>query len=117
MTQYVGSCHCGTIKYSFNADITQVVECNCSLCRRRGFLWHFTLPDQVALTLPEGAYTTYLFNKHTVKHYFCNTCGCAPFSAGKAPSGADAVAINLRCLDEALDLSDIKRIAFDGDAI
>ena len=40
--QYQGSCHCGRIAFTVQAEapISDVLDCNCSLCRRRGgLLW------------------------------------------------------------------------------
>ena len=38
--QYEGSCHCGGIVFTVEGRIDQVVDCNCSMCRRRGgLLW------------------------------------------------------------------------------
>ena len=40
--QYEGSCHCGQIAFVVEAaePITDALDCNCSLCRRRGgLLW------------------------------------------------------------------------------
>lgn len=38
---YRGSCHCGTIAYEVEGDLDQVIQCNCSLCSRRGWLLWF----------------------------------------------------------------------------
>jgi hypothetical protein len=40
-------------------------------------------------------------------------CGCAPFAFGKDRSGADTVAINVRCLPE-LDPDKLEIRKFDG---
>ena len=39
--------------------------------------------------------------------------GSAPFAFGKDPSGADTVAVNVRCLPE-LDRSKLEVMPFDG---
>jgi hypothetical protein len=62
---------------------------------------------------PESSLATYTFNKHVINHHFCSTCGCAPFGFGVGPSGAPTVAVNVRCL-EGVELSNLKRIPFDG---
>ncbi len=35
---YEGSCHCGNIAFEVDGEFKQGVDCNCSLCRRRGGL-------------------------------------------------------------------------------
>ena len=110
-----GSCHCGAVKFTAQGEIDQVIECNCSHCRKKGYLLTFMPKAQTHLTLPEGAYSIYTFNKHVVQHNFCKTCGCAQFGISKGHDGVtETVAINLRCLDVPLDLSTVNVIAYDG---
>jgi hypothetical protein len=37
------SCHCGDICFEIDDEISELVECNCSTCRRSGFL-HWKVP-------------------------------------------------------------------------
>lgn len=109
-----GSCHCGAIAFEFEADIAEVYDCNCSMCRRRGGLLWFGPASIFTLKTPEAALSTYRFNKEHIGHRFCATCGIAPYSQAVDPrTGADTVAINVRCLP-ALDLSTLKVTSFDG---
>ena len=39
--KYRGSCHCGKIAFEVEGTLEQVMECNCSLCSRRGYLLWF----------------------------------------------------------------------------
>jgi hypothetical protein len=39
----------------------------------------------------------YTFGTHTAKHYFCKTCGIAPFYVPR--SNPDGYSINVKCLD------------------
>lgn len=108
-----GGCHCGRIAFEVEGDLTQVMECNCSHCSRKGYMLWFVPREQLRLTTPEGDLATYTFNKHVIKHHFCPTCGCAPFGFGVAPSGAATAAVNVRCL-EGVDLAALKVMPFDG---
>lgn len=47
MKTYQGSCHCGAVAYMVNieTDFTEGMRCNCSHCRRKGFLLAFA-PDR-----------------------------------------------------------------------
>ena len=110
---YSGSCHCGRITFEVSGSLSEAMECNCSHCSRKGYLLWFVPRAQFHLKSGEGEYQTYKFNKHVISHHFCSTCGCAPFATGKAPSGADTAAINVRCL-EGIDLGAIKRVPVDG---
>ena len=107
-----GSCHCGRIGFSFDAAPAEAVECNCSICRRRGSLLAGMPADQFRLETPREDLATYTFNKHAIQHHFCAVCGCAPFSEGIGPGGKPMVMVNLRCAE--LHLDAIRRIPFDG---
>jgi hypothetical protein len=109
-----GSCHCGKIAYTVDeAPPTKAMACNCSICRRKGALHHFTTPDKFRLEASRDDIAVYKFNKHNVSHQFCTTCGCAPFAEGTGPNGQAMVEINLRC-SEGVDLDALKISEFDG---
>jgi hypothetical protein len=108
-----GSCHCGKVAFEVETDLEQVIECNCSHCRRKGYLLTFVPRGALTVTNGEDALSTYTFNTHTIRHRFCATCGCAPFGEGKAPSGADTAAINVRCL-ETVELAQLQIVRVDG---
>ena len=108
-----GSCHCGAVAYTLDDDPREAMECNCSICRRKGYLLAFSTPDRFALETPREALTAYTFNQHVIRHLFCRTCGCAPFGEGTAPDGTPMIAVNLRCAED-LDLSHIRVVPFDG---
>ncbi|MBN1206349.1 MAG: GFA family protein [Myxococcaceae bacterium] len=108
-----GSCHCGKIAYTLDAEPTEAMECNCSICRRKGYLLTFSTPDKFTLKTLRDDITVYTFNKHVIRHQFCKVCGCAPFGEGTGPDGKEMVAVNLRCA-EGVDLSKLKIHHFDG---
>jgi len=33
---YNGSCHCGQIVFAVKGELNEAVECNCSICSRKG---------------------------------------------------------------------------------
>jgi hypothetical protein len=108
-----GSCHCGRLSFEVEGDFAEVMECNCSHCSRKGYLLWFVPREHFRLKSGADEFQAYKFNKHAISHHFCPTCGCAPFATGKASSGAETAAINVRCL-EGIDLSAIKRRPVDG---
>jgi hypothetical protein len=110
---YQGSCHCGAIRFSAEGTLGQVLECNCSMCSRKGSLLWFVPRRQFTLRTPENDVSTYRFNQHVIEHKFCAKCGIAPYSLGKDPKGNEMAAINVRCL-EGVDLAALKRVPFDG---
>lgn len=113
---YHGSCHCGRIAFDVDAEIDQVVDCNCSMCQRRGGLLFFVARDALRLSTPESDLGTYQFGKKRIQHRFCTTCGVAPFSEGPSPAGKPMAAVNARCI-EGIDLSALKVLPFDGRSV
>lgn len=96
---YSGSCHCGVVTFTVAGDIpTEAMSCNCSHCRRKGFLLTFVPADQFTLDSGDDALTSYTFNTHKLQHSFCKTCGVQGFATGKGPDGADTCAVNLRAV-------------------
>lgn len=67
---YEGGCHCGAVRFRLVVNQHQVYECNCSICRKKGFL-HLIVPSD-KFTLLRGAenLSTYTFNTHIAKHFF-----------------------------------------------
>ena len=59
ITTFTGSCHCGRIGYEIDADLSQVMSCNCSICRKRGLLLAFVPEDKFRLTSGTDALTDY----------------------------------------------------------
>lgn len=117
MTTYTGSCHCGGIAFEFESDpITEGLECNCSICSRKGAVLHFVPASTFRLKTPRENLATYRFNKKTIAHHFCPTCGVSPFAEGEHSPGHPMVALNLRCID-GLDMGAVKRNFYDGAAI
>ena len=110
---YEGGCHCGAVRFSCEADLSTVLECNCSHCSKKGFLLAFVPKHQFRLTSGEDKLTEYRFNKHVIAHQFCSICGVQPHGFGKMPDGTETAAINARCID-GVDLTTLNRVPYDG---
>jgi hypothetical protein len=113
MAVHEGSCHCGAIAFTVEGEMSEVVDCNCSMCRRRGALLAAVPRDAIVLKTPESALSTYRFNKHAIDHHFCATCGIAPFSEAASEGGGRMAMVNVRCVPD-VDLSKLKVTTFDG---
>ncbi len=112
--KHSGSRHCGRIAFELKAEIAEVVDCNCSLCRRRGGLLWFGPRDALTLTTPDSDVSDYSCNEYHLQHHFCGHCGVSPCSKGENPStGSKMVAVNVRCLPD-VDLKSLKVSEFDG---
>jgi hypothetical protein len=108
---YEGGCHCGRVRFRVSTEETRVVDCNCSICRMKGYLHLIVPPEGFTLLAGDDALATYTFNTAVAKHHFCKTCGIASFYRPRSHPGSYDV--NARCLDgEAM--KDFRVEAFDG---
>ena len=108
-----GSCHCGRVAFEVDGEPAKVLACNCSICSRKGSLLWFVPRDQLRLLTPDENASTYLFNKHLIKHRFCPICGIHPYGEGVDPAGNRMAAVNVRCLED-IDLAALSIEHFDG---
>ncbi|MDE2183336.1 MAG: GFA family protein [Alphaproteobacteria bacterium] len=108
-----GGCHCGAIAFEVLApDEVELVDCNCSMCARTGYL-HLIVPkERFRLLSGAGALTTYEFNTKIAKHLFCSVCGIKSFYVPR--SHPDGYSVNFRCLD-AREFKAVHVAAFDGE--
>lgn len=89
----------------------EVSECNCSICRRSGYL-HLIVPrERFRLLRGEDQLSSYSFNTGTARHLFCRVCGIKSFYVPR--SHPDGVSVNLRCLDEG-SIESAHVTSFDG---
>jgi hypothetical protein len=104
------SCHCGSIRLEVDADLESLLECNCSTCRRHGFL-HWKVPSSaVSLKTERVILSTYAWRDITGAHHFCPTCGTSILRTGYADG---KVSINARCIEE-IDVFSLEVRRYDG---
>jgi hypothetical protein len=111
MKTYRGSCHCGRVQFEIQTQLTRVSECNCSICRRKGYLHHMVSPDRFRLIQGENDLATYQFGTKRALHHFCPHCGVAAFFRPRA--NPNNYMVNARCLED-VDLDSLERVRFDG---
>ena len=98
MHTHTGGCHCGRVRFEVIAPAKlEVTDCNCSICSKYGYL-HLIVPaDRFKLLSGRESLSTYSFNTHVAKHFFCSTCGVKSFYIPR--SHPDGISVNARCLD------------------
>ena len=72
------TCHCGGVEAEVNVPekgFEKVMRCNCSICKRKGYIIGVIGPDDFKLLKGEDLLTLYQFKTKTAKHYFCKVCG------------------------------------------
>jgi hypothetical protein len=107
-----GGCHCGAVRFEVRAPAEiEVVDCNCSICTKTGYLHLLVEKSRFHLLQGAEALTTYRFNTATAQHVFCKVCGIKSFYVPRShPNG---YSVNARCLEPGT----VKRMqinAFDG---
>jgi hypothetical protein len=111
MHTFEGGCHCGRVRFRVQAELSSVVQCNCSMCTRKGFL-HVIVPESAfELLAGHEDLTTYEFNTRVAKHRFCRHCGIHSFYVPR--SDPDKIDVNARCLD-GVDPDALQPRMFDG---
>ncbi|KLJ13486.1 hypothetical protein EMPG_09402 [Blastomyces silverae] len=117
---YTGSCHCGFVKYTVNADINQVPpsRCNCTICLKKGSI--SVRPEKredITLLSPAtlDELAKYSFGEKRMHHYFCKTCGVSCFIFGN-PGDTNLWAVNGLTIDtdQGIDWSTIRLQYWDG---
>ena len=107
-----GGCHCGAVR--FEAEVPEAVElldCNCSICAKTGFL-HLVVPHgDFRLLAGEEALQSYRFGTAAADHLFCRHCGVKSYYQPR--SHPEAWSVNFHALDRAELLSVTVR-KFDG---
>jgi len=114
MPFYKGQCHCGSVKFSFEADsIVKGLRCNCSICKRKGALMSpFALSkEELSYSVEGDALSTYQFGNKIAKHHYCNHCGIYTFHETMRMPGHFRV--NLACID-VIDTFVLPFEVFDG---
>jgi hypothetical protein len=115
MPAYEGGCHCGAVRIeaSVEAPIESVVECNCSVCTKKGVLLSAVAEDDLAIVQGADAIETYRFHTKIAEHNFCRHCGIHVYTRPR--NNPTRLAINVRCLDAFPAMrQSIEIIPFDG---
>ena len=72
------TCHCGKIEAEVKVPeggFEKIMRCNCSICKRKGYIIGVIGPDDFKLVKGEEHLKLYQFYTNTAKHYFCSNCG------------------------------------------
>ncbi len=111
MSRYQGGCHCGRVRFEIDVEIGTIIDCNCSICAKKGFLHLIVDPQQMRMLSPADAVSLYQFNTKTAKHYFCPVCGISAYYIPR--SHPDKIDVNVRCL-EGVELESLTIVPFNG---
>ncbi|MCZ4347867.1 GFA family protein [Devosia neptuniae] len=112
--EYHGHCHCGAVRFTALTELAGMGDCNCSRCRRLGWVMQSVPASDFALISGADNLTLYQFSTQTIAHLFCKTCGIEAFARGSDGKGQELVMVNINCLEDVppIDRSAIKH--WDG---
>jgi hypothetical protein len=96
--KYIGSCHCGAVRFEIETDFPDLTLCDCSLCRRRNALMVKVHESKFTRLAGESSLTEYQFHTRTARHFFCSICGIYPFHRKRVTP--DFLGINVFCLHD-----------------
>lgn len=108
---YTGACHCRAVSFHFDAEIDELVRCNCSLCVKRNALM-VTVPRELfKISMDQGALQIYRWNSGVAQHFFCRACGIYLYHQRR--SNPALLSVNACCID-GLDLETLPVRKVDG---
>ncbi|KAJ4372268.1 hypothetical protein N0V83_004042 [Neocucurbitaria cava] len=118
---YTASCHCGSFTYTvtqsppLNDPSATVMECNCSICARNGYLFVYVPDERVQFT--KGSieeFKSYFFASKKMAHYFCGTCGASCMARSVDPGFFPGMTcVNVRMFED-VDLKTLNLKPADG---
>lgn len=102
--EFLGSCHCGNIRYRFRTDRAlaelPVRICGCSFCRRHGARYTADPGGELAIEFEdESAVRTYQFATKVVDFVICTNCGVMPVALTRVDEKTYAV-VNANTMHE-----------------
>ncbi|CAG8959554.1 hypothetical protein HYFRA_00001455 [Hymenoscyphus fraxineus] len=120
LTTYNGSCHCGAVTYTVvlpqPIEHIKVMNCNCKLCTKNGYLNVYPKRKDVKIEGKENL-TSYVFSKTSCAHLFCKTCGsslmASPRASDEGGEEPEDIAVNVRGFD-GIDLEKLQYQKYDG---
>ena len=94
------TCHCGGVEIQVKLPETgfeKLMRCNCSLCKRRGYIMTPVNPENFKLLKGKNLLTLYQYHTKVAEHYFCSKCGI--HTHNKPRSNPKIYGINIACVE------------------
>jgi hypothetical protein len=91
------SCHCGAVRYTVETAPDQVLDCNCSICRRHAALWAFYPQRDVTFATPPDT-LAYVWGDRMLALHHCRTCFCVTHFTVLGEDDAKKIGVNARLM-------------------
>jgi hypothetical protein len=89
------SCVCGAVRLAIARAPDEVVDCNCSICRRYAALWaYYPLKDVV---VPGGLTDVFMLGPKKIEFHRCKICGCVTHWSPR--DQRDEMGVNARLME------------------
>ena len=108
------TCHCKRVEIELNLEngVEELVRCNCSLCKRRGYIMAKIKLENLKIKKGQDQLTVYKFGKkHLAEHFFCKNCGI--YTHHNPRSNPAMTGFNLGCIDD-IDTFNLKSIQINN---
>lgn len=93
-----GQCHCGAVKITLAATPQEIIQCNCSLCRKTGWTGAFWNPEGVVVDAQPDELNSYVQGDKMITLWNCRVCGShTHWTPITAPP--DRMGINIKMFD------------------
>ncbi len=112
----IGTCHCGSARWTLSGDPGSITACNCTLCRRYGALWAYDYEDErIRLEGETAAYSRLGKADPALEIRFCPKCAGVLAWRGLRlqGDGRRRIAVNVRLAEPDL-VADLDIDHFDG---
>jgi hypothetical protein len=101
---YLGKCLCGVVQVQIEGDISDIIHCHCSLCRKNSGTAYatngFINTADFSITAGKNSLSAFSF-KPGRNRYFCSKCGSPVYSANA--DDPSRLRIRLGILDSAIN--------------
>ena len=112
------TCHCKEvqIELKLNNGIEEMVRCNCSLCKRRGYVMANIKLENLKIIKGKDKLSIYKFGKKQhAEHFFCKICGI--YTHHRSYTNPKNYEYNVACIDD-IDTFKFKDIqVYDGEKL
>lgn len=103
------SCHCGAIRITLPHRPEEILECQCTLCRRYGAAWAYYHPKTVEIHATKEL-GRYLWGDADHGFFWCTVCGCLMY--WKGVEERDKMGVNTRMIEPDKIRTVNRRISF-----
>ena len=96
------TCHCKEIQIELKLEkgFEELVRCNCSLCKRRGYIMAKIKLENLKIIKGQDKLSVYKFGKkHLAEHFFCKICGI--YTHHRSYTNPENYEFNVACIDKA----------------